>query len=144
MLRCIESNYYHLWLDWMISVRMRKFKAWLPLFSKISSERIGDDPYFGIFGQIFLQMDEDTHPHQDKSGWPVPGKPGAQIFWFRKIIDCLGPWTHFWLIVFTVAKVKFFIKLVLFLQWLYVLTTLYSKSNILFSHFWNLGCCKFL
>ena len=46
---------------------MRKFKVWLSLFSKISSERLGDKPYFGIFGQSFVQMDEDIHPHQNKS-----------------------------------------------------------------------------
>ena len=46
----------------MISVRMRKFKA------KISSERKGDKPYFGIFVQSFVQMDDNTHPHEDKSG----------------------------------------------------------------------------
>ena len=35
-----------------------------PCFHKISSERIGDKPYFGIFGRSFVQMDEDTN--QDK------------------------------------------------------------------------------
>ena len=68
ILKCIESNCLNLWVDQMISERMRKFEVRPPLFSKISSKRIGDKPYFGIFGQIFVQLDEDTHPHQDKSG----------------------------------------------------------------------------
>ena len=38
---------------------------------------------------------------------------------------------HFW----TVGKVKFFIRLVLFLEWLFDVSTSYSKSNILFSLF---------
>ena len=69
----------------MISV-IRKFVVWLPPFPKI-----GDKPYFGIFGQIFVQMDEDTHPHQDKSGWPVHGRPGTQIYLFWKFFDCTAP-----------------------------------------------------
>ena len=63
----------------------------IPLFSKISSVRIGNKCYFGIFGQSFVQMVEDTHHHQDKSGWPVLGRPGIQIYWFGKIIDCTAP-----------------------------------------------------
>ena len=64
---------------------------WLPLLLKISSEKIGDKPYFIIFGQSFIQMDEDTHPHLDKSGRPVSGKPGTQINWLWKKCDCTGP-----------------------------------------------------
>ena len=54
ILKCVDSICEHLWLHWMISVRMRKFKVWLPLFSKIFSEltRIfekNEDVWFAVW-----------------------------------------------------------------------------------------------
>ena len=72
---------------------MKKIKVWLPLFSKISCKRIGDKPYFGNFGHSFVQIDEDTHPYQDKSGWSVSGRSGNFLFW--KIFDCSAPFDRF-------------------------------------------------
>ena len=51
-----------------------------PAFKNFLQNDIGDKPYFDIFGQIFVEMDEDTRTNQDKTGLPVPGRPGTQIF----------------------------------------------------------------
>ena len=54
---------------WLMNFLMNE-KIWSVTTPVVKNflQRIGDKIYFGIFGQSFVQMDDDTHPHQDKSG----------------------------------------------------------------------------